>query len=125
MNTIAYFEIQSSDPKREAAFYKAAFGWKFVKDEEIPIEYYRTEIGGMRGALLKRPVAIPTEGFGTNAFTCSIRVENFDETSAKILKAGGQIALPKFAVPGRCWQGYFMDPDHNTFGIFQDDIEAK
>ena len=25
--------------------------------------------------------------------------------------------MPKFAVPGRCWQGYFLDPDHNVFGI--------
>jgi hypothetical protein len=29
-----------------------------------------------------------------------------------------KISLPKFAVPGKCWQGYFQDPERNTFGVF-------
>jgi predicted enzyme related to lactoylglutathione lyase len=41
------------------------------------------------------------------------------------LALGGQVALPKFAVPGRCWQGYFIDLDGNTFGIFEVDENAK
>jgi uncharacterized protein len=28
-------------------------------------------------------------------------------------------------VPGTCWQGYFIDTEGNTFGIFQVDEEAK
>jgi hypothetical protein len=27
-------------------------------------------------------------------------------------------------VPGRCWQGYFLDADHNVFGIFEVDEKA-
>jgi len=118
MNTIAYFEIQSSNPEREMAFYKAVFGWNFVKEEHLPIEYYRIETACMNGGLLQRHAAVPPVGCGTNSFTCSIRVENFDETSERILKAGGSIALPKFAVWGR-WQGYFIDTDNNTFGIYE------
>lgn len=125
MNVIAYFEIQSSDPSREITFYKAVFGWDFTKEEHLPIEYYRIQTAGMSGGLLRRPAAVPPDECGTNAFTCSIQVENFDETSERILKAAGRIALPKFAIPGRCWQGYFIDPDHNTFGIFEIDSEAK
>ena len=33
--------------------------------------------------------------------------------------------MPKFAVPGKCWQGYFLDADHNTFGILEVDANAK
>ncbi len=33
-------------------------------------------------------------------------------------------ALGKFAVPGKCWQGYFLDPEGNTFGIFEPDENA-
>jgi predicted enzyme related to lactoylglutathione lyase len=124
MNSIAYFEIQSSYPEREIAFYKAVFGWNFVKEESLPIEYYRIETGGISGGLLQRPAAVPPLECGTNAFTCSVLVENFDETSEKILKAGGRIAMPKFAIWGR-WQGYFIDTDNNTFGIFEMDNEAK
>jgi hypothetical protein len=27
-------------------------------------------------------------------------------------------------VPGKCWQGYFIDTEGNTFGIFEVDEEA-
>jgi predicted enzyme related to lactoylglutathione lyase len=119
MNTIGHFEIQSSNPERDIEFYKSAFGWTFSRDENILIEYYRIETGGIRGALMKRFAAVPPVECGTNAFTCSIEVDNFDQTSEKILSAGGCVAMPKFAVGEHCWHGYFIDPDNNTFGIFE------
>ena len=125
MNNVGYFEIQSSQPSREVKFYESAFGWKFIREHLVPIEYYRIESEGINGGLLKRPAKVPPPEHGTNAFTCSVEVENFDQTSDLILKNGGQIAMPKFAVPGRCWQGYFIDPDNNVFGIFQVDASAK
>jgi predicted enzyme related to lactoylglutathione lyase len=126
MNGYIYFEIQADDTGRAADFYKKIFGWKITKaQEDLPIEYWRIETGGTRGGLLKRPAKTPPPQSGTNAFVCSIEVENFDETAKKILKQGGQVALPKFPVPGVCWQGYFIDKEGNTFGIFQPDEKAK
>ena len=124
MNAIFYFEIQSSSPAREIKFYETIFGWKFTREEQLPIEYYRIETNGMHGGLLKRPAPVPPLNSGTNAYVCSIQVENFDKTSDLIIANGGQIAMPKFAVPGKCWQGYFIDPDNNTFGLFQVDENA-
>ena len=125
MNTIGYFEIQSSDTEREIKFYQSIFDWKFFREEFAPIEYYRIETNGMNGGLLKRPAKVPATESGTNAFTCSIQVENFDKTTALIMQGGGQIAVPKFAIPNRCWQGYFIDPDNNVFGLFEVDEQAK
>lgn len=125
MNNIVYFEIQSSNPPRDIDFYQTIFGWKFTKVEGLPIEYYQIETENMSGGLLKRPVEVPPTHCGTNAFTCSVLVENFDAASKKILAAGGQIAMPKFAIPGRCWQGYFLDLDQNTFGLVEADENAK
>jgi predicted enzyme related to lactoylglutathione lyase len=125
MNTIAYFEIQSSAPALEIRFYESVFSWKFIKEELVPIEYYRIETDGIHGGLLKRSAVVPPTASGTNAYVCSIQVENFDKTAESILKNGGVVALPKFAIPGRCWQGYFIDPDNNTFGIFEVDTNAK
>lgn len=119
MNTIGYFEIQSSKPDREIEFYKNVFGWIFIRDEHIPIEYYRIETNSINGGLLLRPANTPPTACGTNAFTCSIQVSNFDETAKKIIDNDGQIAMPKFAIPKRCYQGYFMDRDNNVFGIFE------
>ncbi|MBL0136116.1 MAG: VOC family protein [Chitinophagaceae bacterium] len=124
MNAINYFEIQSSNPQREAAFYSAIFGWKFIKLEGLPIEYHRIETKGINGGLMKRFSKTPPPEFGTNAFTCSMEVVSFDKTAEMILENGGQVAMPKFAIPGTCWQGYFIDQDNNVFGIFQVDLNA-
>jgi predicted enzyme related to lactoylglutathione lyase len=125
MNTIGYFEIQTSNPKRDIKFYKNIFDWTFVREHNVPIEYYRIETNSINGGLLIRPSKIPPTEFGTNAFTCSIQVENFDEIEKKIISNGGKIAMPKFVIPTRCWQGYFIDLDNNVFGIFEVDKNAK
>lgn len=119
MNTIGYFEIHSSNPTREVKFYESVFGWKFFRDENIPIEYYRIETNSINGGLMKRPSASPPLGTSANTFVCSIQVENYNEIEKKILENGGQVALPKFAIPFRCYQGYYLDLDNNTFGIFE------
>ena len=125
MNGPSYFEIQAEDMNRASRFYEDLFGWRFTKAEGLPVEYWRIETGGSRGGLLKRPAKTPPPECGTNAFVCSIEVEDFDDTARKIISRGGQIALPKFAVQGTCWQGYFIDTEGNTFGIFQVDDKAK
>jgi len=54
-----------------------------------------------------------------------MQIEDFDAVAAKITKLGGIVALPKFAVPGTCWQGYFLDTEGNTFGIYEVDAKAQ
>jgi predicted enzyme related to lactoylglutathione lyase len=124
MNSPSFFEIQATNPKKLVDFYSNVFGWKFTEQKGLPIEYYAIETDGIRGGLLQRPVPI-TPMSGTNAFTCSMEVTDFDMTAEKIMKEGGQVAMDKFAVPGKCWQGYFLDTDGNVFGIFEVDAKAK
>ncbi len=121
----SYFEIQAEDLARAKGFYEEVFGWQFTKAEGFPIEYWRIETGGARGGLLKQPVPKPPTMSATNAFTCSMEIDNFDQTAQTILRLGGQVAMDKFAVPGVCWQGYFLDTEKNVFGIFQPDTNAK
>ena len=125
MSGVAYFKIQADNPESAIGFYDGVFGWQFVKADGLPIAYWRIETGGIRGGLLKRPAPAPPLGQGTNAYVCSMEVDNFDSVAAEIIKRGGQVALEKFAVPGVCWQGYFIDPDGNTFGLFRPDPQAK
>ncbi|HTI37770.1 MAG TPA: VOC family protein [Vicinamibacterales bacterium] len=125
MNTIGYFEIQADNPERAARFYESVFGWTFTRDPLVPIEYWRAETNNINGAILKRPAALPEPQSGTNAYVCSVQVESFDETATLITRKGGRIAMAKFAVPGKCWQGYFIDPEGNTFGVFEVDEGAR
>jgi hypothetical protein len=119
-----YFEIQADRTDRAQRFYADIFGWKFTKAVGAPVEYWRIETRDGRGGLLKRPAPAPPAHGGTNAYVCSFEVNNFDRIADAILKRGGITALPKFAVPGVCWQGYFVDTEGNTFGIFQPDANA-
>jgi uncharacterized protein len=101
-----FFEIQADDVQRAATFYQTVFGWRFSRNHGVPVEYLDIETGGSRGGLLKRPAKTPPPEHGTNAFVCSLEVENFDETARLILAQGGVVALEKFPIPGRCWQGF-------------------
>ncbi|NIG54031.1 VOC family protein [Chitinophaga sp. Cy-1792] len=119
-----YFEIQADDVNRAADFYVKIFGWELIQAPQVPIPYIWVNTGSTMGGILQRPVAAPAPGQGTNAFVCSFEVADFDAAAAKILGAGGIVALPKFGVPKICWQGYFLDTEGNTFGIFQPDENA-
>src|SRR5882724_3862416 len=92
-----YFEIQADDPNRAIDFYSQIFGWKFSEIKGLPIKYWSIETGGSRGGLLQRPAKTPPPHSGTNAFVCSLEVENFDATATATLRLGGIVAMPKFA----------------------------
>lgn len=79
---------------------------------------------GINGGLLPRPAPAPAEGQGTNAFVCTVGVEDYDAVERRILDAVGEVALPKSALRGMAWQGYHLDPEGNTFGIHQPDPQA-
>ncbi|MGB9070198.1 MAG: VOC family protein [Candidatus Acidiferrales bacterium] len=125
MNSPGYFEIQADDPNQAIGFYTAVFGWRFTKQMGLRTDYWRIETEDIRGGLLKRPANAPPPGAGTNAYVCSMQVKDFDTTAGAILRNGGHVAMQKFAVPGTCWQGYFLDPAGNTLGLFQVDENAK
>lgn len=132
MSRVVHFEIQADDLERARAFYGAVFGWEF-QDWSSAVggaPYWGIVTGpddqpGINGGLLQRPATTPGPGQGTNAYVCTMGVEDYDATEKKILDAGGQVALPKMALTGMAWQGYYLDPDGNTFGIHQPDPEAK
>lgn len=130
-NRPVHFEIQVDDIERAKKFYAEAFGWTFEDYSAfVGAPYYGVVTGsddepGINGGLQQRPAATPAAGQGTNAWVVTMQVDDYDETAAKILAAGGIEALPKFALPGMAWQGYYLDTEGNTIGIHQADPEAK
>ena len=83
------------------------------------------EAGGINGGIIRRPVPVSAPGQVCTAYVCTIVVPTFDEYASKILAAGGKVAMPKFALVGMAWQGYFLDTEGNTFGLHQEDKNAK
>ncbi|MGN7212784.1 VOC family protein [Brachybacterium paraconglomeratum] len=81
---------------------------------------------GIDGAILGRPGGENAEmGGPVMGATLTMGVADFDEVAEKITAAGGTVALPKYALPGMAWQGYFHDTENNVFGVHQPDPEAK
>lgn len=129
MNRVTHFEIQADNIERAIKFYGDVFGWQFPKYMEaywgIMTAPKDSKDPGINGGLLKRPCAAPEIGQGTNAFVCTVEVENFDDIATKVEAAGGKVAMPKFAIAGMAWQGYFLDTEGNIFGVHQADKNAK
>lgn len=129
-NRVAHFEIHVDNPERAIAFYTAVFGWEITKWESDHMEYWTVmtgasgEAGGINGGLLRRPCPAPAPAQGLNAYCCTMIVDDYDAIAEKILAHGGIEALPKFALAGMAWQGYFIDTEGNTIGIHQPDTQA-
>lgn len=131
MGRVVHFEIHVDDLKRAEKFYGDVFGWTFEDWSEYAGMPYSAAITGLdgepgiNGALMQRQGPPPEKNQPLNGFACTIGVENYDATEAKILANGGKVALPKYALPGMAWQGYYLDTEGNIFGVHQPDEQAK
>jgi predicted enzyme related to lactoylglutathione lyase len=122
MPRVIHFEVSADDPERALAFYKNVFGWEFHKWEG-PQDYWLIQTGpknqpGIDGGMFRR------QGPMTGHVN-SIDVPSIDEYLAKITANGGEIALPKMAIPGVGWLAYAKDSEGSIFGIHQPDPSAK
>lgn len=130
MSRVVHFEIHVDDIERAKNFYATTFGWEYEDyGQFVGTPYWGIVTGsadepGINGGLLQRPVPAQPAMQGTNAFICTMQVDDYDATAARILQAGGIVALPKMALTGMAWQGYFIDTEGNTFGIHQADPNA-
>jgi uncharacterized protein len=131
MGRLVHFEIHVDDMERAKKFYGEVFGWTFEDYSEYAgMPYFGAVTGddqqmGINGALMQRKSAPPELNQALNGFACTMGVEDYDSTEAKILNLGGKVALPKYALPGMAWQGYYMDTEGNIFGVHQPDQNAK
>lgn len=131
-NRVVHFEIQAEDLERAATFYREVFDWQIDKWEGGSIEYWMimtapkdSKDPGINGGLIPRPTPLAEKVCGSNAFVCTVQVDDYDAIEKKVLAAGGNVAMPKFALAGMAWQGYYLDTEGNTFGLHQTDANAK
>ncbi len=131
MGRLVHFEIHVDDMERAKTFYGEVFGWTFEDwSEYAGMPYFGAVTGdenemGINGALMKRQGPPPAKNQALNGYACTMGVGDYDSTEKKILNNGGEVALPKYALPGMAWQGYYIDPEGNIFGIHQPDQNAK
>ncbi|WNF23404.1 VOC family protein [Mesobacillus jeotgali] len=131
MGRLVHFEIHVDNMDRAKKFYGEVFGWAFEDwSEYAGMPYFGAVTGGedepgINGALMQRQGPPPEANQPLNGYACTMGVEDYDVTETTILKNGGVVALPKYALPGMAWQGYYKDTEGNIFGIHQPDVNAK
>lgn len=119
MARVVHFDISAENPEELRKFYETIFGWKFNKWEG-PMEYWMIQTGegpGIDGGLSKKDQQ--------NMDINTIDVPNLDEYVQKVEANGGTIVAPKMPIPGIGWFAVFKDSEGNTFGMMQDDPNAK
>lgn len=121
MPRISWFDIPVDDPERAQKFYKEVFDWKFEKWDG-PMDYWMAKTGteepGIDGGLSKR---MP----GQMGMTNTVSVSSVDEFLKKVTEKGGQLIVPKMAIPKIGWFAQCMDTEGNVFGIIETDDKAK
>jgi predicted enzyme related to lactoylglutathione lyase len=121
MPRISHFDIPVDDPERAQKFYKEVFDWKFEKWDG-PMDYWMattgTEEPGINGGLSKRTS-------GQIGISNTINVPSLDDYSKKILEKGGQLIVPKMAIPKIGWFAQCTDTEGNMFGIIEMDEKAQ
>ncbi len=119
MARVVHFDISAENPEELRKFYETVFGWKFNKWEG-PMEYWMIQTGdgpGIDGGMSKRD----HQSMDIN----TIEVPNLDEYVQKVEVNGGTIVAPKMPIPGIGWFAVFKDSEGNTFGMMQEDPNAK
>jgi predicted enzyme related to lactoylglutathione lyase len=122
-----HFEIHTGDPERAIKFYNSLFDWTFQKWEG-PMEYWMVMTGpaeqpGINGGMLRRQGEI--DGQAVIAYVCTVDVADIDASTNTAVANGGQVVLPKMAIPGVGWLVYCKDTEGNIFGMMQGDANAQ
>jgi predicted enzyme related to lactoylglutathione lyase len=122
MNRIVHFELHSADPQKTINFFSSNFGWTFSKWEG-GMEYWVITTGskdspGIDGGLVRSRDGQPRT-------VNTIEVADVDQAAKQASSSGGQVVVPKMAIPGVGWLAYCTDPTGNLFGIYKNDPAAK
>jgi predicted enzyme related to lactoylglutathione lyase len=72
---------------------------------------------GITGGILRKEGAPPT--------VVTIAVDSVDDALKSVVRCGGQVCLPKMAIPGVGYQAYCLDTEGVVIGIHQFDPSAK
>ena len=126
MPTIAHLEIPVDDLERAKKFYTELFGWKITPAPGQPDspEYWliTTTDGkgepGVGGGMIQRQ-------HPQHPITNYIDVPSIEQSAAKVQEIGGNVVVPKTAVPGFGYFAVCLDTENNCFALWQTDSDAR
>lgn len=125
-NKLTHFAIHIDDMERAKKFYDEVFEWGFNsygQNDFLQIKADKTENGDLIGALQSRKYSpVPEKIIGLE---CTISVENINEIIEKVKSKGGQVLMPKTAIPNVGYIAKFLDTEGNLICAMQYDNSAR
>lgn len=125
-NKLVHFAIHIDDMDRAKDFYGEVFEWGFNAygpSDFLQIKADPSENGELIGALQSRQYSPVKEKL--IGLECTIAVANVDEIIQRVESKGGQILMPKMAIPYVGWITKFLDPEGNLICAMQTDPSAR
>lgn len=113
--SLAWTQLNASDPDKAKPFYTQLFGWK-VQDDANPMGgVYTTWLkpDGPAGGMMAMPPGAPIPSHWLSYFA----VEDTDSTHAAAVKAGGQSYVPPTDIPGMGRFSVLADPQGAFFAL--------
>ena len=119
-NAISWFEIPTQQLDRAQAFYEAVLGSTMRREDMGPSQgavfAYDMQADGVGGALMMGPTAPAQATGGTLIYPDAGPL--LDAALERVVAAGGQIALPRQALPpGMGFFAHVTDLDGNRVGL--------
>lgn len=125
-NKLTHFAIHIDDIERAKNFYGEVFEWGFASygpPDFLQIKADKTENGELIGALQSRKYSPLQEKIV--GLECTISVESVDGIIKRVEENGGQILMPKTAIPYVGWITKFLDTEGNLVCAMQADNSAR
>ena len=125
-NTPVHFAIHIEDLARAQSFYARVFEWGFASygaPDFLQIKADASENGALIGALQARSYSPVSER--VIGLECTIGVADVDEIIRRVQASGGQILMPKTAIPYVGWVTKFLDTEGNLMCAMQADPAAR
>ncbi|WP_141013330.1 VOC family protein [Nocardioides sambongensis] len=116
---ITHIDIPVTDMERAKGFYADLFGWEIAAPpgfEDYPMWQAPNKISG--GGLAPR-----SEGFTQPR--SYVEVDSIEETLAKVVAAGGTVAMDKSPISDTSWWAIFTDLDGNSVGLYEGVTEVE
>jgi predicted enzyme related to lactoylglutathione lyase len=125
-NKLTHFAIHIDDMERAKSFYEGVFDWGFASygpADFLQIKADKTDKGELIGALQSRKYSPVKEKLV--GLECTIRVADIEDIIKKVEHKGGQVLMPKTAIPYVGWIIKFLDTEGNLVCAMQTDAGAK
>ncbi|MCH7597394.1 MAG: VOC family protein [Planctomycetes bacterium] len=114
-NSLCHFELMTSDVEKCKAFYGSVFDWQF--DGDTMPGYTLVQTGqDPPGGLFPKPETVPSA-----CMNIYFTVDDIETTLKSATDNGGEVLVPKTAIPGVGHFAMFTDPEGIAVGIMQPD----